>query len=129
MAQSLPASAVVCNATAQVQFGAGASWSSVGQPGTGAMQTLILTAGRSVESADMAGLVAASVTNTSAADPVFFTFVDPGVGVDPTVGHRVEAGASLVVSLYGTNTTPRLWVWGAAAAPTVVVAVALTERA
>ena len=127
MASTLPPSALVCHATAQAVAAFGAAWVQVGLTDPASTVPLIRTSGSAAAftAAIMRGNVAVQLANEGS-EPVFVTCVDPGVGAS-SLGHKVPAGRTFDLPVFGTGAPPRFWVYGHASNPEVIITALLGE--
>ena len=128
MAGKLPLSSVVVHSVGQVQAAPDALWNEVGLDGTAAPLKFVKAdgGGRALDSSTITAMVEVAVFNQSSGQDVFFTANDPTA--QPTsFGIRVAPGASIAVSLYGSSTPPRLWIYGHASLPAVQIVATFAE--
>lgn len=127
MASTLPPSSLTCHATAKATATFGAAWTQVGLTDPVSTVPLVRTSGTAAAftAAIMRGNVAVQVANEGT-EPVFVTCVDPGVGAS-SLGHKVPAGRTFNLPIFGTGTPPRFWVYGHASNPEVIITALLAE--
>lgn len=118
----LPRSSLYANAIGFAAITPGAAWTKVDFVGAGGATALTRLDDSSTAAADLTWAVEVAVVNRAAAggDVVYATCTDPGAGV-ATLGIPIDPQTVMPLPLYGTSTTPAVWVYGAAGAPDVTV--------
>jgi len=129
MASNLPPSALVGHATAHAVAAFGAAWTQVGLTDPASTVPLVRTSGSAAAftAAIMRGLVAVQAANRGT-EPIFVTCTDPGAG-GSSFGHKVPAGQTFTLPLFGTGAPPRFWIYGHASNPEVIITALLAEVA